>query len=184
MTGPQPVSRDEPAGYRAFGYVKLAGALVSGVAIFGMMLFIVADVVTRNLIGGSIPGSFEVAENYFLPLAVFPALGYVYASGVLPKMDMVLRRVTPRLRAATVHTLVVLELVIYAVLIVYSTQYAVSGAVRDVAFPAGGSLYPLYPLFFLVPLGVGLMLVETVFVLVRNLAGDTVALAMREVTLR
>jgi TRAP-type C4-dicarboxylate transport system permease small subunit len=164
--------------YRAWGHVKLAGALLSGVAIFAMMLFIVADVVRRNYFGGSIPGSFEVAQNYFMPLSVFPALAYVYGSGILPRMDLLRERFPARLRAWTTYALVVLELVVFALLVHYTWGYAISGMDRGVAFPAGGSLYTLWPLFFLVPVGFAMVFVETVFVLVRNIFGDEVTLAV------
>ena len=166
------------SGYRAFGHLKLAGALVSGISIFGMMLFIVADVVSRNFLSGSISGSFEIAQNYFMPLSVFPALGYVYASGILPKMDLLMPKVKRGLQDAVVYFLLVLELVIFALLTYYTFVYAISGLERSVAFPAGGTLYPLWPLFFLVPFGFTLVIIETLFVLVNNILSDRVALSM------
>lgn len=166
--------------YRLFGYVKLVGALVSGLAIFGMMLWIVADVVSRNFIGGSISGSFEVAENYFMPLAVFPAMAYVYGSGVLPKMDLLMHRFPQPVQDTMVYLLLALELVIFLLLTYYTWEYALYGMGRGEAFPAGGDLYPLWPLFFFVPVAFAMVLVETLFVLVRNVLGSNVTLAMHE----
>lgn len=167
--------------YRVWGVVKLAGALVSGTAIFAMMVFIVADVVSRNYLGGSIAGSFEVAQNYFMPLAVFPALGYVYASGILPRMDLLRDRLPDAVRQGVTHALVALEVVLMVVLVHYTWAYAISGMERGVAFPAGGSLYTLWPLFFLVPIGFAMVLVETLFVLARNVLGDEVTMTFAEV---
>lgn len=164
--------------YRVWGHVKLAGALASGVAIFSMMLFIVADVVSRNYLGGSIAGSFEVAQNYFMPLSVFPALAYVYSSGILPKMDLARHRLRGGAHAVTTHLLVVLEIALFGILVHYTWGYALSGMDRGVSFPAGGSLYTLWPLFFLVPLGFAMVLVETLFVLAHNVLGDRVALSV------
>lgn len=166
--------------YRLWGGVKLAGALVSGIAIFAMMLFIVADVVSRNFLGGSIAGSFEVAQNYFMPLAVFPAVAYVYAAGVLPRMDLLRDRLPDALRHAITHVLVVLEVVLLVVLVHYTWVYAMSGMDRGVAFPAGGSLYTLWPLFFLVPVAFAMVLIETLFVLGRNVLGSEVSLTFAE----
>lgn len=177
MNGELPVTRLQTA-YRRFGHVKIAGALLSGIAIFAMMLFIAVDVVSRNFLGGSIPGGFEISQNYFMPLAVFPALGWVFASGALPRMDLVLPRLPTRLRTAAVHTLVVLELVLAAIVTYYAWWYAMAGLQRGSTFPAGGELYPLYPFYFLVPLGFALIAVEILFVLTRNLLSDTVALSM------
>lgn len=167
--------------YAGWGYVKMAGALISGIAIFAMMLLIVADVVSRNFLGGSISGSFEIAQNYFMPLSVFPALAYVYGSGVLPKMDLLMHRFPATAQRAVVHLLLALEVVIFALLTYYTWGYAMDGMARGVAFPAGGTLFTLWPLFFLVPIGFAMVLVETIFVIIRNVTSDVVALAMLQV---
>ena len=168
-------------GYTYFGYLKVAGAIISGLSIFGMMLFIVYDVAGRNFLGGSIRGGFEIVQNYFMPLAIFPALGYVYASGITPKMDLLMPKMPARAQAAVVYVLLIFEVAIFALLIYFSWDYALTGMERGMTFPAAGSLYPLWPLFFLVPLGFALVVVETLFVLARNILGDRVGLAMDEV---
>lgn len=156
------------AAYRAFGWLKLAGAAISGVAIFGMMLFIVYDVVGRNLLGGSIRGGFEIVQNYFMPLSIFPALGYVYASGILPKMDMVMDRAPRRLQGGVIYLTLLAEIVIFSLLLYFTWDYAMAGMNRGMAFPAAGTLYKLWPLLFLVPFGMALVLVETMFALTHN----------------
>lgn len=166
--------------YRAFGYLKLGGALVSGIAIFAMMSLIVADVVARNFMGGSIAGSFEIVQNYFMPLAVFPALAYVYGSGVLPKMDLFMHKTPKAAQDAVVYLLLVIEVGLFSVMAYYTWDYAVAGMERKEAFTAGGELYPLWQLFFLVPVSFGLVVVETLFVLVKNVLGGRVTLAMHE----
>jgi TRAP-type C4-dicarboxylate transport system permease small subunit len=166
--------------YTVYGRLKLAGALLSGVAIFAMMLWIVADVVSRNFVGGSIPGNFEVAQNYFMPLAVFPALAYVYGSGVLPKMDLLMHRFPQGVQTAVVYLLLLLELVVFSLITYYTWEYALYGMGREEAFPAGGDLYPLWPLFFLVPVGLAMVVIETLFVVARNLLGEGAKMAMHE----
>lgn len=166
--------------YKAFGYVKLVGALISGIAIFGMMLLIVADVISRNFLGGSIAGSFEIVQNYFMPLAVFPALAYVYGSGVLPKMDLAMHRFPQVIQDAVVYLLLLVELVLFAMLAYYTWDFAISGMDRGTEFVAGGDLYPLWPLFFMVPVSFALVFVETLFVVAKNALGDRVTLAMHE----
>jgi TRAP-type transport system small permease protein len=168
-------------GYRLFGYLKVAGAIISGLSIFGMMLFIVYDVVGRNFLGGSIRGGFEIVQNYFMPVAIFPAIGYVYSSGITPKMDLLMPKTPKRLQAAAVYVLLVLELAIFSLLVYFTWGYAVTGMERGMTFPAAGSLYPVWPLLFLVPFGFALVLVETLFVLARNVFGDRVGLAMDQV---
>lgn len=167
--------------YERWGYIKIAGALISGLAILVMMCVIVADVVSRNFLGGSISGTFEIAQNYFMPLSVFPGLAYVYGSGVLPKMDLMMHRFPTRFQEGTIYALLVLELLMFGLLVFYTWGYAMNGMERDVAFPAGGSLHTLWPLFFFVPLGFAMIMIETVFVLTRNLTQGPTALTMLQV---
>lgn len=170
------------AAYAVWRRVALAGAMLSGVAVLAMMSFIVADVISRNFLGGSIPGSFEVAQNYLMPVTVFPALAYVYGTGVLPRMDLLSGRMPTGLRTGLVHALLAIEVVVFAVLVQYTWAYAVDGRERGVSFPAGGDLFTLWPLFFLVPLGFAMVLVETLFVVVRNLSTGPVLLTMTDHT--
>ena len=145
-----------------------------------MMCLIVADVVSRNFLGGSIGGSFEIVQNYFMPLAVFPALPYVYGSGVLPRMDLAMHRAPRRAQDAVVYLLLLVEVALFAVLAYYTWEFAATGRERGTEFVAGGDLYLLWPLFYLVPLSFALVLVETLFVLLRNVLGDRVSIAMHD----
>jgi TRAP-type mannitol/chloroaromatic compound transport system permease small subunit len=51
----------------------------------------------------------------------------------------------------------------------FSWEYAMSGLERETSFPAAGILYPVYPLFFLIPIAFAMIIVENVFVLIRNI---------------
>lgn len=167
--------------YQCWGHVKAAGGVISGLAILAMMFLIFADVVSRNFLGGSISGTFEIAQNYFMPLSVFPGLAYVYGSGVLPKMDLMMHRLPRPIQDGTTYVLLALELAMFGLLVHYTWGYAMDGMEREVAFPAGGSLYTLWPLLFVVPVGFAMILVETLFVVVRNIADGPVSLTMQQV---
>ena len=179
-----PVERPLPAwltrSYHVFGYAKVAGAVVSGIALFGMMVWIVLDVASRNLRGTSISGSFEFTQNYFMPLAVFPALAFVYASGVLPRMDLLVPKFGYRVQKVTSLVLLAIEIVLLALLTYYTWDYAMSGMERGTAFPAGGNLYPIWPAYFLAPIGLGMALVEVAFSTARNILGRVTALDMTD----
>ncbi|GGC89467.1 hypothetical protein GCM10007216_20270 [Thalassobacillus devorans] len=155
--------------YRVFEWIKLIGIWISGISLFGMMMFIVVDVVLRNVLSDSINGGFEFVQNYFMPLAVFPALAYVYSSGVLPRMDLVLDKFSVPIKRILIFIMVLLEIFILGLIVQFTWEYAVSGLEREMSFPAAGSLYPLYPLFFLIPLSFALIIVENLFILFRNI---------------
>jgi hypothetical protein len=148
--------------------VTAAGAIISGVAVFVLMLFIVLDVVLRNLGGASIPGGFEIVENYLLPLIVFPSLAWVCGSGIMPNMDLLLPRMSPGVRRSTVQTIVIAEIVVIGAVFVASAVFAIWHVMHQTAFLAGLTMLPKWPAQLLAPLGLGLVVVECVFVFLAN----------------
>ncbi|MFV0532114.1 MAG: TRAP transporter small permease [Cumulibacter sp.] len=110
--------------------MKVIGAVVSGLAVFGMMLLIVADVIARNWLGGSISGSFEYVQNYFMPLPVFPGLAYVYGSGVLPRMDLLKQKMKGKFGSGVTYAHVALELLLFGILLVLTLGHSIDGAQR------------------------------------------------------
>ena len=154
--------------YSVLGVLKGAGMVVSGLATFGMMAFIVADVVSRNVWGSSIPGAYEIIQNYFMIVAVFPAIGYVMAAGILPRLDLAVQRLRGRIFGAGLQIGLLGEAIVLGLLVYYSFLYALSGFERGLGFSAAGSIYPLWPVLFLIPAGLLLALAEVLFVLIRN----------------
>jgi len=155
--------------YKYFNWIKLAGVWISGISLFGMMLFITSDVFLRNTAGNSINGGFEIVQNYFMPIVVFPSLAYMYSSNVLPRMDLLIDRFHDKTKKLFILGMIVVELFIFVLMMVFTWEYAMEGLGRKMAFPAAGTLYPLYPLFFFIPAAFALIIVENLFILVRNL---------------
>lgn len=155
--------------YKIFNYIKIFGVVISGIAVLGMVFVISYDVFMRTVFSQSIRGGFEIIQNYFLPLIVFPSIAYVYGSGVLPKMDMLLEKLNMKLKRIIVYVLIALELFVLILIVQFSWEYAISGLEKKSAFPAGGSLYPLYPLFFIIPISFLLIIIENIFVIIRNI---------------
>ncbi len=155
--------------YKYFDYIKIIGIWISGIGLIGMMFFIVYDVFLRNVVENSINGGFEIVQNYFMPIVVFPSLAYVYSSGVLPRMDMVINRLKNRTKKVLIFGMLLIEIFILILMTQYSLEYAMTGLEKEMAFPAAGTLYPLYPIFFFIPISFGLIIIENVFILLRNL---------------
>ncbi|MFK8794298.1 TRAP transporter small permease [Planococcus plakortidis] len=166
--------------YRLFHYLKLIGIWISGIAVVAMMLLIVYDVVMRTLFSNSIRGGFEIIQNYMMPLVVFPGLAYVYSSGVLPKMDLLLDRFGAGMQKAVILLMILLELFVLVLIVQFSWAYAMDGLEREIAFPAAGTLYPLYPFFFLIPIAFGMIVIENLFILIRNILEKKPSLLMEE----
>ncbi|ANU14219.1 TRAP transporter small permease [Planococcus halocryophilus] len=166
--------------YNIFHYIKLAGIWISGISVLLMMLMIVYDVTMRTLFSSSIRGGFEIIQNYMMPLVVFPGLAYVYASGVLPKMDLILERLNKKAKKIMIFFMLLLELFVLVLIVQFSWEYAMSGLDRKTAFPAAGTLYPLYPLFFLIPIAFAMIVIENVFIFIKNILDKNPSMVMRE----
>lgn len=167
--------------YKIFEKIKLFGVMVSGLSAIVMMAFIAVNVISRYFLAGSITGSFEFVTYYFLPLSVFPALGYVYSSGVLPKMDLLIQKAHKKIRDILIVLLLLLELFLFSLIIYYSFHYSMTGMAEGHSFTAGVDLYPLYPVYFLVPLGFTLMTIEILFIMTKNVIEKRVSMTMDHV---
>lgn len=165
--------------YRMFQRVKIGGAVVSGVTIFGMMIFIVCDIVSRNFMSGSINGSYQMTQTYFMPLAIFPGLAYIYASGVVPRMDLLVDKFAKKLQAPIVYLFHLVELVIFVLVTYYSFGFAMSGLREVSSFTVKGAYFVEYPFYFLVPFGFALLTIEVLFVIARNVLEKRPLLSMQ-----
>ncbi|MCM3594900.1 TRAP transporter small permease [Metabacillus idriensis] len=155
--------------YKFFDWIKLIGVWISGISLFGMMMFIVLDVLLRNVGGNSINGAFEIVQNYFMPVLVFPSLAYVYSSNVLPKMDLLIDRFQNKTKKPFIFGMLVVEIFILVLMTQFTWEYAMDGFDRNMAFPAAGTMYPIYPLFFFIPIAFALIIIENIFILFKNI---------------
>lgn len=162
--------------YKVFGYLKVIGVWISGISILIMMFFISYDVFVRNVFSGSIRGGFEIVQNYLMPLAVFPSLAYVYSSGVLPKMDLIMEKLGKKVRKGFIYFMLLIELFILVLIVQFSWEFAMSGLERKTAFPAAGTMYPLYPLFFTIPVAFAMIIIENLFIFIRNIKDEKATL--------
>lgn len=155
--------------YKIFEYLKIIGVWISGISVLAMMLFISYDVFLRNVFSGSIRGGFEIVQNYLMPLVVFPSLAYVYSSGVLPKMDLIMGRLSKKIQKALIFFMLAIELFILVLIVQFSWEFAMNGLERKTAFPAAGTMYLLYPLFFIIPIAFSMIIIENIFIFIRNI---------------
>ncbi|NLI67564.1 MAG: TRAP transporter small permease [Bacilli bacterium] len=150
-----------------------SGKYISGVAIVIMMLIIVSDVVMRNFLHLSFPGSYEIIEKYLMPLAIFPALGYVYMSHVLPRLNEFIERRSQKFQKFNRLLLLLIDVVVFILLTYYTFLYALDSYQQGIAVPVATKFVPLWPIYFFVPLGYALVLFEVVVRFVDEVKPDS-----------
>src|SRR5699024_10630243 len=165
--------------YTLFEKFKLIGALISGISIFGMMLLIAMNVIGRNFFGFSITGVYEITTYYFMPLSAFPALPYVYSSGVLPNMDLLLNSFNKIIKKNIIIIVLLIEFIIFSLAIYYTFHYALNSLIEGRTFVAGLKMFPLYPTFFLVPISFSMIFIEILFIIIKNFTEKHTSLIWR-----
>lgn len=158
--------------YNLFRYIKLGGMYLSGFTIFIMMFIIVLDVVLRNIFNLNVIGSYEISQYYLMPLAFFPALAYVYSSGIMPRLEMLVERFRNAWQRYILIFLFVIELILFLLLTYHGLQYALNGTKEVLAFTMKGKVIPFYPVLYFVPLGFLLLSIEIMFLIFKNIISE------------
>ncbi len=166
--------------YKILRVLKIIGLWISGISLFLMMLFIAGDVFSRNILAKSIPGGYELVGKYFMPLTVFPGLAFAYGTGIFPRITMLVTKFSMFKQRMIVITLLIFEGIFFFLITYYGLLYAIESVNQGLAFPAGGHIYPLYPLIFLVPIFFGIIIIEIVFLIIKNIISDEVSLSIYE----
>lgn len=148
---------------KGFAYIKNLSLIISGLSVLIIMGIIVVDVILRNIFNDSISGNYEIIQKYFMPLAVFPALALTYGSGLMPRLEMFVVKMPAKIQKYIAVALAVIDLIIMLLITVYTLNYAVQALGEKITFPAGGSMYPLYPVLFIVPIGFFMLAIEVLF---------------------
>lgn len=138
------------------------GKYFSGISIFLMMLIIVADVFMRNVFESPISGTYEIVQFFLMPMAIFPALGYVYWVGVLPRLSEIVAKTPKAFQKFNDLLILIIDLVVFSLLTYFGFLFAMSGFESQMAVPLGGSLVSVWPIYFLVPLGFLFVLLEVI----------------------
>jgi len=149
--------------------LKNIGITISGVVIIAMMFFITIDVILRNLFDYSIPGGYNYVEKYFMPFIVFPALAYVYSSGVLPRLDVLVDKLSKGTQQSISLMMRVIDLVIFGLMFYFSLKYMIAQTIQGAAFSVGGTLAPLAPSLIIAVIGFLLLVVEIVLAFIKTL---------------
>lgn len=154
--------------YNGYCQVKNSCMLVAGGALFASMFYITLDVIVRNFTPFALVGTYEIVQNYLMPLIGFPALAYAYSSGVMPRIVMLTDRFSSGYRKVLAILIPVMHLVFFGLMAYFSLQYALKSTVDKASFICGTKMLPIYPFYYLPVLGFVMMAVEDVFIIIKN----------------
>lgn len=155
--------------YKIFEKIKWVGMLISGLTIFFMMFYTTLDVFMRNVFNSSNLYTYEFSQYYFMPLAVLPALAYAFGRGVMPRIELVVSKLKDTHQRIVTIILLIIEIVLFTVLTIYGTKYAIAAFQNSISFSAGGENYLLGPVILFAPFSFLLITIECVFLLIKNI---------------
>lgn len=142
----------------------------AGICLFLMMLITVLSVFGRYVLEVDlVGGAFNMVERILFPLMVFWAMPLAYRDGAFPKLEVIVKLMPIRLRAASGVLVTGVELVIFFTLIYYTGVFAFDGIASRLTAPIGANYWPIYPVLAMVPLAFGLMIIEMLNLLFADL---------------
>ena len=151
---------------------RLEGGMASvgaGLCLLAMMTMTVVSVLGRYALGlDLIPGGYNIIERLLFPLLVFWALPLAHREGTFPRLEMLQQALSPQRYAWVQVFVLVVEGIVFSLLLTYVARFAWEGYASGRQMQIGTTYWPLYPVFAMVPLSFGLMLIE----MVRLIVGD------------
>jgi TRAP-type C4-dicarboxylate transport system permease small subunit len=138
--------------------VENALSLVSAALIMIAMLFVSAEVLSRQFLNTPIPGHLELSE-LLMPAIIFLAIAYTQATGGHVRMTLLIDMLPPRGRLIAEVMTKLLSAGVYAVLFYYSAEHAWRAfSFGDVTMSP--PYFRVWPAAVMVPIGLFLVCVR------------------------
>jgi TRAP-type C4-dicarboxylate transport system permease small subunit len=136
-----------------------------------MMALTTADAAGRYLLGSPVTGANELTEKYLMPAMVFLGLGYAYRGGIFIRVTFAADRLPAKLKLWADYASQLISILFCLVLIVASLQQAVRVVGNGTTLST--LEVPLAPAYFLVPLGLAVLVLMMLFDLPRVASGKS-----------
>jgi len=131
--------------------------MLGGLAIALMMLHVTADVAARFLFGTPIPGTITVVSHYYMIVAAFVPLAFAEQKEGHISVEVVTERLPRFVQKHLRGWALLLSALVFALLTVRTWGEALSKYGINASVVQGDASIPVWPTYFVVPLGVGLM---------------------------
>jgi len=123
---------------------------LAGLSLISLMFLITAGVITRYIFGFSIPTSYEIVEQYLMPLTIFLALGYSYKSGIFPRIDSFVEKVKSyKTRKIINVSILVIETLLFIYITYNMFSFAFYSFDTGMGFRSNGINFQLYGVHFI-----------------------------------
>ncbi len=142
--------------------------IISGVSAFTLMFLITADVIAKRGFLNPITGVYEMVQYIFMPLIVFPGLALCYSSNLLPKFDLLHSNIGKKANYGLEIFRMIVEILVFIIMFRFSFSLVAKGLANMDAVPMGKSTLATWPVYFLSPIGFGLLLLQVIVTRILN----------------
>lgn len=145
--------------------------LLGGCAIVLMMLHITADVLLRFLFSAPLPGTITYVANYYMIIATFVPLAYAEKLNAHITVEVVTERLPLRVQYHLAHWLLPLSAAVLVLMTVKTWAEAMIKFEINASLVEGGTTIITWPGYFMLPLGLGMMVLVMAYKFVVYLTG-------------
>lgn len=145
--------------------------LLGGCAIVLMMLHITADVILRYLFSAPLPGTITYVANYYMIIATFVPLAYAEKLNAHITVEVFTERLPLRVQYHLAHWLLPLSAAVLLLMTIKTWAEAMIKFEINASLVEGGTTIITWPGYFMLPLGLGMMVLVMVYKFVIYLTG-------------
>ncbi|MBL0930329.1 MAG: TRAP transporter small permease [Alphaproteobacteria bacterium] len=130
--------------------------LIGALAIVAMMLHVIVDVILRNVSNTPIPATYEIVTKYYMIALAFVPLAFVERRGGMVQVEVIDPFLPAALRDALERLVAALSAAVYGTLAWVTLADALDAFATGAFVMAQTYRLPVWPGFFLPPLGFAL----------------------------
>lgn len=156
---------------RAADKVAQGLALIGSLGVLALLVHVFVDVLTRNLIGRPIPATNEIVSHYYMVLIAFLPLAWVERRRAMVTVELLDLLLTDTARRVSDVLVALLACAIYAVIAWVTWETALKNFAIGSFVDVLGYRVPIWPTYFLPPLGFVLAALVTLLRVVQSLRG-------------
>lgn len=117
-----------------------------------------------------LPGAYNYIERILFPLMVFWAMPIAHREGMFPRLETLSDRLSPRGAVGLSALCLAVELAVYGALFWFVAKFAWGAFATARPMQIGTAFWPMWPVLAMIPLSIGLMVIEMARLLWRDIA--------------
>src|SRR5690606_3309004 len=156
---------------RLLSAVTNVTTIIGGLAIALMMLHITLDIVCRFVFNTPIPGTITIVSNFYMVIAAFVPLAFAEQKDAHISVEVFTERLPGFIQRHLAGWCLLLSGIVFGLLTVRNWQEALVKQNIGASIVQGDTSIVIWPTYFFLPLGFGLMTIVLLYKFIVYLAG-------------